>query len=153
MSEAHWYYLHEGQRIGPITQEQIVEVFRSGAMPLETMVRSELFGYWVPASTIERIVSMIWATAHTADAAPPALRDTRVLLDADLAILGAAPQRYARYAADIRKEYAWVPEADYRAGRAGILERFLARQRIYYHPSMDEAAARRNLAREIAALR
>lgn len=52
MSEAHWYYLHDGQRIGPITQEQIVELFRSGAMPLETMVRSDLFGYWVPASSI-----------------------------------------------------------------------------------------------------
>jgi uncharacterized RDD family membrane protein YckC len=52
MSEAHWHYLHAGQRIGPITQEQIVELFRSGAMPLETMVRSDLFGYWVPASSI-----------------------------------------------------------------------------------------------------
>jgi hypothetical protein len=52
MSEAHWHYLHDGQRIGPITQEQIVELFRSGAMPLETMVRSDLFGYWVPASSI-----------------------------------------------------------------------------------------------------
>src|SRR5829696_1712818 len=44
----------------------------------------------VPASTIERVVQMIWATAHTADGHPPAGRDTQVLLDADLAILGAA---------------------------------------------------------------
>ncbi len=51
----------------------------------------------VPSSTIERIVQMIWATAHTADGQPPALRDTQVLLDADLAILGASEDRYARY--------------------------------------------------------
>jgi predicted metal-dependent HD superfamily phosphohydrolase len=110
----------------------------------------------VPASTIERIVSMIWATAHTADAAPAALPDTRVLLDADLAILGAAPERYARYAADIRKEYAWVPEADYRTGRAAVLERFLSSPRIYQsQPLFDEGEqqARANLRAELAELR
>jgi predicted metal-dependent HD superfamily phosphohydrolase len=109
----------------------------------------------VPASAIERIVSMIWATAHTADAAPPALRDTRVLLDADLAILGASEERYARYAADVRKEYAWVPEADYRAGRAAVLERFLGLPRIYQTELMfeeGEQRARANLRAEIAEL-
>ena len=55
----------------------------------------------VPGSTIERIVQMIWATAHAAGAEPPASPDTRVLLDADLAILGASEERYARYAADM----------------------------------------------------
>ena len=102
----------------------------------------------VPASTIERVVSMIWATAHTADGTPPALRDTRVLLDADLAILGASEERYARYAADIRKEYSWVPERDYRAGRAAVLERFLASPRIYHTQIMfdeGEQRARENL--------
>ncbi|MGZ7283798.1 HD domain-containing protein, partial [Streptococcus pyogenes] len=78
-----------------------------------------------------RIVNMIWATAHAASSAPPTLRDTQVLLDADLAILGASEERYKRYAADIRKEYAWVPEADYRKGRAAVLERFLAAPRLY----------------------
>ena len=79
-----------------------------------------------------------------------------MLLDADLAILGAAPQRYARYAADIRKEYSWVPEADYRAGRAAVLERFLASPRIYQTPLMfdeGEQSARANLRAELAELR
>jgi predicted metal-dependent HD superfamily phosphohydrolase len=109
----------------------------------------------VPASTIERIVSMIWATAHTADAAPPAQRDTRVLLDADLAILGASEERYARYAADIRKEYAWVPEPDYRAGRAAVLKRFLAAPRIYHTQILfeeGETRARANMQTELAQL-
>jgi predicted metal-dependent HD superfamily phosphohydrolase len=110
----------------------------------------------VPASAIERIVQMIWATVHVADGDPPALRDTRVLLDADLAILGASEQRYARYAADIRKEYSWVPEADYRAGRAAVLERFLAAPRIYHTQVLfeeGEQRARANLRTEIAELR
>ncbi|MBN9122840.1 MAG: hypothetical protein J0I06_27500 [Planctomycetes bacterium] len=108
----------------------------------------------VPASTIERIVQMIWATAHTAEG-PPAFRDAQVLLDADLAILGASEERYARYAADIRREYAWVPEPAYRAGRVAVLERFLAAPRIYLtQPMFDEGEqrARTNLRAEIASL-
>jgi predicted metal-dependent HD superfamily phosphohydrolase len=110
----------------------------------------------VPASTIERVVQMIWATAHAADVAPPAQRDTRVLLDADLAILGASEGRYARYAADIRREYGWVPERDYRAGRAAVLERFLARPRVYHAQLLFEegdARARANMRAELAQLR
>jgi predicted metal-dependent HD superfamily phosphohydrolase len=78
------------------------------------------------------------------------------LLDADLAVLGADPPAYDRYAAEIRQEYAWVPEEDYRQGRLAVLERFLARPRIYgnevLHPTHEEQA-RHNLGREIAALR
>lgn len=110
----------------------------------------------VPASTIERIVQMIWATAHGADGPPPAQKDAQVLLDADLAILGASEERYARYATDIRKEYAWVPEADYRAGRIAVLERFLALPRIYQTQLMFEegdARARTNMRAEIGTLR
>ena len=62
----------------------------------------------------------------------------------------------ARYVADVRKEYAWVPDADYRTGRASVLEAFLARPRIYHTDVMfteAEAAARRNLRAEIDRLR
>jgi predicted metal-dependent HD superfamily phosphohydrolase len=109
----------------------------------------------VPASAIDRIVQMIWATQHTADDSPPAARDTRVLLDADLAILGASEERYARYARDIRSEYAWVPDADYRAGRARVLEHFLALPRIYLTDMMfeeGEQRARANLRTELQLL-
>jgi predicted metal-dependent HD superfamily phosphohydrolase len=109
----------------------------------------------VPTSALDRIVQMIWATAHTANAQPPALRDTRVLLDADLAILGASEERYTRYAADIRKEYTWVPDADYRKGRARLLEHFLALPRIYLTDIMfeeGESRARANLQAELAKL-
>ena len=81
--------------------------------------------------------------------------DAMVLLDADLAVLGADDAGYRRYADDIRREYAWVPEAEYRAGRRRVLERFLAKPAIFRLLQPLEAAARRNLARwlEIERLR
>jgi predicted metal-dependent HD superfamily phosphohydrolase len=79
-----------------------------------------------------------------------------VLISIDLSILAAAPARYDAYAAAIRQEFIHVPEADYRAGRAGVLARFAARPVIF--PDADFAAkydrpARDNLARELASLR
>jgi predicted metal-dependent HD superfamily phosphohydrolase len=78
----------------------------------------------------------------------------RLLVDADLAVLGAEPAAYDQYARAIRKEYAWVSEEHYRAGRRKVLEGFLRRGRIYSTPAFArlEAPARANLAREIAAL-
>lgn len=77
-----------------------------------------------------------------------------MLLDADLAILGAMPDRYEEYARAIREEYAHVPDETYRPARAAILRGFLQRDRIYRSPEMvdEEARARVNLAREIQAL-
>ncbi|MGL4552499.1 MAG: HD domain-containing protein [Gemmataceae bacterium] len=77
--------------------------------------------------------------------------DGMALLDADLAILGADVADYDAYAAAIRREYAWVPEADYREGRTAVLRRFLGRGRIYHTARMSgrEGAARANLEREI----
>jgi predicted metal-dependent HD superfamily phosphohydrolase len=108
----------------------------------------------VPASVIERVVRLIHTTAHLGSATPSD-RDSATLLDADLAILGAAPERYQRYARDIRKEYSWVEETAYRKGRADVLGRFLARPRIFSHQitfEEGEAQARSNLQWELAAL-
>ncbi len=78
--------------------------------------------------------------------------DARVLVDADLAVLGACESVYQAYAADIRREYAWVSETAYCTGRRQVLERFLAQPAIYYHLRQLEEGARRNLAAEIAQL-
>jgi predicted metal-dependent HD superfamily phosphohydrolase len=75
--------------------------------------------------------------------------DARVLIDADLAILGASEPVYRRYAENIRQEYAWVPEPEYREGRRRVLQSFLSRPRIYHLLSQLEEQARRNLADEI----
>ena len=109
----------------------------------------------VPASTLERVVQLVNATAHLSSADPPGDGDTAVLLDADLAILGTPEVRYQRYAADIRAEYSFVPEADYRVGRAAVLRRFLARSRLFLIPAVfeeREGRARANIASELQEL-
>jgi predicted metal-dependent HD superfamily phosphohydrolase len=78
--------------------------------------------------------------------------DAKVLIDADLAILGTSEPVYWGYAAKIRREYAWVPEADYRQGRRRVLESFLLRPRIYHLLRQLEEPARRNMADEISRL-
>ena len=94
-----------------------------------------------------RIASLILATKTHDTADDP---DAEVLLDADLAVLGASEAEYRVYAENIRREYAWVPEAEYRAGRRRVLETFLARPRIFRLLVDLETPARRNLAAEIA---
>jgi predicted metal-dependent HD superfamily phosphohydrolase len=107
----------------------------------------------IPDGTQLQVAAMIWATKHTIAGEVDA--DTAVLLDSDLAILSAEERRYARYAADIRREYEWVPEDAYRAGRKKVLETFLNRPRIYRTERMyaaAEEAARTNLRAEIERL-
>ncbi|MDT0213162.1 hypothetical protein Q9R29_04620 [Rothia sp. ARF10] len=72
--------------------------------------------------------------------------------DADLWILGAPEDRFDGYCADVRREYAAVPDADYATGRAAILRPFLERDSVYRtdHARLQwEPAARRNLRREL----
>jgi predicted metal-dependent HD superfamily phosphohydrolase len=107
----------------------------------------------VPEEILSHVAAMIQATAHADVGEVDA--DTAVLLDADLAILSAEERRYQRYATDVRKEYAWVDEEAYRAGRRKVLERFLDRSRIYRTERMHaaaEEAARANLRAEIERL-
>lgn len=87
--------------------------------------------------------------------APPDDADCQLMLDADLVILGSRADDYDRYTQAIREEYAWVPEADYRAGRRRVLESFLSRECLYHTASLFEQyeqAARANLRREIECL-
>jgi predicted metal-dependent HD superfamily phosphohydrolase len=79
-------------------------------------------------------------------------RNGELIADADLAILAADEPAYATYARQVRTEYAFVPEADFAAGRATILRRFLQRPVIYHlHPEW-EPRARANVTAEIDAL-
>ena len=95
------------------------------------------------------VASLILTTkTHDAGADP----DAKVLLDADLAILGASETVYQEYAQQIRQEYVWVLEQDYRAGRQQVLTKFLTRPRIFHFLSHLEEPARRNISAEIAQL-
>lgn len=99
------------------------------------------------------IRGLIMATKH--DAIPES-NDGRLLVDIDLAILGAPVERFDEYERQVRQEYSWVPDALFRGKRREILEAFLARPRIFstdYFQSKYEAQARANLERSIIALR
>lgn len=76
-----------------------------------------------------------------------------LLCDADLAILGSSATRYLRYVTAVRREYAHVPDAEFRAARERILRGFLDRPVIYRTAAGRarwESAARRNLTAELA---
>lgn len=107
----------------------------------------------LPLNQVVTVQRLILATkSHEAG---PDDGDAYVLLDADLAILGSAPDRYDAYARAIRQEYAWVPEEQYRYGRRQVLIRFLQRPHIYHTPPLTaayEEPARRNLRRELKGL-
>lgn len=110
----------------------------------------------VDRAVIHRVDRLVRSTAHLASSAGPVDRDTAVLLDADLAILGASKERYRRYSAEIRKEYGFVPETDYRVGRTAVLQKFLDRPRIFHTACLfeeGEMRARQNMTAERDELR
>jgi predicted metal-dependent HD superfamily phosphohydrolase len=75
--------------------------------------------------------------------------------DADLWILSATPERYAEYTAQVREEYAAVPDDAFAAGRSALLRPFLDRDFIYATPAAREQwgeRARLNLAGELELL-
>jgi len=104
------------------------------------------------ADVTARVDALILATRHSQ---VPATPDERLLVDIDLAILGAAPARFHEYERQIRDEYAFVPEDVFRDKRAGILRGFLARPALFATAALAarfEAPARANLADAIARL-
>ncbi len=99
-----------------------------------------------------RVRELIMATRH---AEIPAPGDPSLIVDIDLAILGAPPTRFEEYEIQIHREYHWVPELVFRPTRARILQGFLERDRIYStapFAARFEAAARANLLRALARL-
>ena len=99
-----------------------------------------------------RTAELIRASTHRSVPDDP---DTRLFADIDLSILGQPGEVFDEYERGVRKEYAWVPEAAFRAGRSGILRSFLARPSIYGTGGFRaryENAARSNLERSLRSL-
>ena len=106
----------------------------------------------VDESSILRIVNMIVATKTHETIS----KDSVLLLDIDLGILGADATVFEAYDQAIRREFHWVPEAQYRIARAQILQAFLDRDSIYQTEPLKqrlEAQARQNLTTKIQQLK
>ena len=115
--------------------------------------RRELAAADVPEDAGSRVAGLVEATS-THLAAPSDI-SAQVLLDADLAVLGAAPAEYDAYAAAVRAEYRRVSAAEWRRGRAALLAGLLARDPLFHTQLARqrwESGARENLRRELALL-
>ena len=133
---AAWFHdaVHDG---GPDDEERSAQ-WAERALPPEL------------AGEVARLVRM--TAAHR-----PGDNDTagRLLSDADLAILAAGPERYAEYVADVRREYADVPDDDFARGRAAVLRDLLAKPTLFHTAAARrrwEARARANVTAELSRL-
>ncbi len=136
---AAWF--HDGVYDGRPGAEE-----RSAAWALTTL------DLLVPAPTAAEVARLVRLTeAHDPDPSDDA---GAALCDADLAILAAPAERYDRYVAGVRQDYAHVSDADFAAGRAAVLRDLAGRESLFhtaYGRARWDAPARANLARELAA--
>lgn len=112
-----------------------------------------LTGWDVDTDVVDEVARLVLLTAdHDSEAVD---RAGSLLVDADLWILASPADRYDRYVAAVRAEYAHVPAGDWRQGRGAVLnrlERRLATVGYLVGPVDDRArrtaAAHANVARE-----
>lgn len=103
----------------------------------------------VDPQAARHVHELVLATRHDA---LPRTQDEKVIVDIDLAILGAGDLRFAEYERQVREEYAFVPGWLFRRKRRAILQSFLERDSIYSTPYFIEtleARARANLRRAL----
>jgi predicted metal-dependent HD superfamily phosphohydrolase len=106
----------------------------------------------VPGERLLTIGELILVTRH--DGVPSSV-GAQLVVDIDLAILGAEQEAFDLYERQIRLEYDWVAEETFCRRRAAVLTQFLKRERIYQTPFFREryeAQARANLARSLSRL-
>jgi len=99
-----------------------------------------------------RVSNLILATKHSV---LPKNIDEKIIVDIDLSILGKSPEEFAEYEKNIRKEYSWVFEQEFKQGRKTILESFLKRPSIYSTEQFQnkyETQAQENLKQSIIRL-
>ncbi len=98
---------------------------------------------------LERASAFILTTKHDS---VPVSEPARIVVDADLSILGAEPAVFDEYERKIREEYKSVDDASFAASRAKVLQGFIARDGIFQTKvgrGLWESQARRNLDRSM----
>lgn len=106
----------------------------------------------LPDGEVGEVGRLVRLTAGHAPAASDAAG--HLLCDADLAVLGRDRRGYRRYAAQVREEFAHVPDEAFRAGRASVLEHLLALDPLFRTETargLWAAQARHNLRAELEA--
>jgi predicted metal-dependent HD superfamily phosphohydrolase len=102
----------------------------------------------LPHSAVVTVAAHVRSTIdHDADS-----QDGRALNDADLAVLAAPRERYDRYVAGVRAEYARYSNEQFRAGRIAVLSMLLQRPRLFATDTgylLWEGPSRLNLSDEL----
>jgi predicted metal-dependent HD superfamily phosphohydrolase len=81
--------------------------------------------------------------------------DHAIFLDIDMSVLALSPAKYARYAENIRREYANKSLVNFLEARAGVLRRLLQHDYIYHDAIIREelqTRAKNNIISEIGAI-
>jgi predicted metal-dependent HD superfamily phosphohydrolase len=103
----------------------------------------------LPAKVCDRVQRLVLVTRHNAAPESP---DEAILVDIDLSILGASPQRFDEYETAIREEYNWVPGFVFDFKRRSILNGFYRRDSVFrtaHFAKRFERQARENLERSL----
>lgn len=98
------------------------------------------------------VTQLVLATKHHDDSVH---HDAVLMVDIDLSIFGKDPALFWKYEEQIRREYEWVPADIFATKRTEILEKFLARPKIFgteFFFAKYEAQARGNLAESVRRL-
>ncbi len=106
----------------------------------------------INSKVIDGVTALILTTKHQV---LPQTLDGKYLVDIDLSILGKSEKEFYEYERDIRLEYSWVPEEQFKQGRTVILQGFLDRDSIYFTDFFRqkyEERARRNLQKSMSLL-
>ncbi|MCU4576517.1 metal-dependent hydrolase [Acinetobacter courvalinii] len=117
------------------------------------MKSAELFGWYMAQDLSVEIVEKIkrWIVATQKHEVTDEL-DLQFLLDIDLAILAASPERFEEYEQQIQQEYAWVDPDVYSIKRKEVLAHFYQTESLYqteYFQQNFGQRARRNLRKVI----
>jgi len=99
----------------------------------------------LPVNTVQKIKQWILATQKHALTNET---DLQFLLDIDLSILAATPERFMQYEQQIQQEYAWVDPEVYSIKRKEVLTHFYQSEALYqtaYFQKNFESNAKQNL--------
>lgn len=139
---AIWFHdaIYETQKNSPLSNEEQSALYAVDSLRC------------LKPESLDRISRMILSTSHSVK---PATNDEKLLLDIDLSILGAHPNRFKEYEAQIREEYSFVEPSLFKEKRLEILKMFHAKEKIFNLHVFDMEfgnQAKENLAESIRQL-
>jgi hypothetical protein len=99
-----WYYSNYGQQVGPVSEDQLAELFRNGTVKPSDLVWNETMTEWTTIGKVEAFAAYAPALPM---AAPPAPVDAPPPLAAAPVTMSASPQGFAPSGMAEPSTYLW----------------------------------------------